>query len=223
MLPGDAGFVPETRAVLDKLDADLADRLALCGFVSILPCGWRYFPHCGGEGDVMMVMAVAVGGGRGALDCCWGLAGRRRLGRQVAFLRQGRLRVREGDGDGGVAAAGTSADVMAVLSTWQVVMELVGVELLLRAVLLVVVGRMVKVGAAAQHQLPSQGGEAGHREIRGQQGTLGGTLCRRGDRCSTARGGFGYPGGRGPAHLGWRLTLRLGRGLRLAAGNCRRL
>lgn len=126
LLPGDTRLVPEPRAVLDKLDGDLADRLALCGLVSVLPCGRRYFPHRGGEGDMMMVLAVTGGGSRGALDRRRGLAGRRRLGRHVAFLRQGRLRVGEGDGDGGVAAAGPSADVVAVLGDWRVVVGVVG-------------------------------------------------------------------------------------------------
>lgn len=150
LLPGDSGLVPEPRAVLDELHADLAGRLALCGLVSVLLCGRRYFPHRGGEGDVMLVLAV-TGGGGGALDRRSGLGGRGRLGRQVALLRQGRLRVGEGDGDGGVTAAGSPAGIGAVLGAWRVMVRVVGLVGLveLGVVVLALVGRMVKVGAAA--------------------------------------------------------------------------
>lgn len=206
LLPGDSRLVPEARAVLDELDADLGGRLALRLLVSVLPSGRSYFPHRGREGDVMLVLAITVGG---TLDRRRGLAERRRLGRRVALLWEGRLRVGKGDGDGGVAAAGSSAQVGAVVGR--------------RVVLLAVVDRLVKVGAAAQHQPPAQGGKAGHRVVRRQWGALGDALFWWGDVCGTVDRSFDWPGGGSATHFGWRLTRGLGRRLSLAAGNSRSL
>lgn len=75
LLPGDAGFVPEPRAVLDKLHADLTRSFTLHKPLSVLTCRGGYFSHGGREGDMMLVLAVAGGVTGGTLDCSHSVAG----------------------------------------------------------------------------------------------------------------------------------------------------
>lgn len=75
LLPGDAGLVPEPRAVLDKLHADLTRSFTLHRILSVLSCRGGYFPHGGREGDMMLVLAVAGGITGGTLDCSHHVAG----------------------------------------------------------------------------------------------------------------------------------------------------
>lgn len=74
LLPRDTGLVPEPRAVLDKLHADLTRSFTL-KLLSVLTCRGGYFPHGGREGDMMLVLAVAGGVTGGTLDCSHPVAG----------------------------------------------------------------------------------------------------------------------------------------------------
>lgn len=63
LLSRDAGLVPEPGTVLDKFNADPVSGLGLVTrHVLILACRGCNFPDGGREGDVVMMLVVAVGG-----------------------------------------------------------------------------------------------------------------------------------------------------------------